>query len=87
MRNLIPLFISCKNGSVKANELYKLKTVAHTFGGEYGKMALVATSIPEKGDDVAYLRQRASDMGITLIEDVRNMTDEELARRLKNICN
>lgn len=85
MRNLIPVFISCKNGGVKANELYKLKTVAERFGGEYGKTVLVATSIPKKGDDVAYLRQRIEDMGIVLIEDVRNMSDGELAAELKKI--
>lgn len=85
MRNLIPVFISCKNGQVKSTELYKLKTVAEKFGGEYAKAVLVATSIPEKGDDVAYLRQRMEDMGIGLIENVRELGDEELASEFKKL--
>ena len=46
LRGVIPTFISCKNGKVTAEELYKLNTVAHRFGGQYSKKVLVATAIP-----------------------------------------
>ena len=33
MRGVVPVFVSCKNGAVKMDELYKLDTVAQRFGG------------------------------------------------------
>jgi len=37
MRGLTPVFISCKNGEVDTDELYKLGTVAGRFGNRYAK--------------------------------------------------
>ena len=37
MRGTIPVFVSCKNGRVEMDELYKLDTVAERFGGSYAK--------------------------------------------------
>lgn len=85
MHGLIPVFISCKNGIVTSDELYKLNTVAEHFGGKYAKKILVATALSLIGEAGNYLRQRAKDMSITLIEDVQNLTDEEFARKLKNL--
>ena len=85
MHNMIPVFISCKNGKVTAEELYKLNTVARRFGGEYAKMVLVATAIPKTGTQGEYLRQRAEDMGIKLIEDVQKLDTQGLADKLKNL--
>ncbi len=70
MHGTIPVFVSCKNGVVSADELYKLETVATRFGAQYAKMVLIATALPEKGFDAASFRQRAADMNIRLIEGV-----------------
>lgn len=40
MRGVIPVFVSCKNGAVDSNELYKLNTVADRFGSIYDKKSL-----------------------------------------------
>lgn len=85
MHDIVPVYISCKNGIVTADELYKLNTVAERFGGQYSKKVLVATSISDFGEQGMYLRQRAKDMNIKLIEGVQNMDDAELEKKLKNV--
>ncbi len=85
MKELVPVFISCKNGSVNDDELYKLNTVASRFGGSYVKKVLIATHLGKKGDSAKHFRQRAHDMNIILIDDVHKMSNEEFKRRLKNI--
>lgn len=87
IHDIVPVFISCKNGIVTADELYKLNTVAERFGGQYSKKVLVATSIPALGEQGMYLRQRAKDMNIKLIEGVQTLDDAALAKKLKNIWN
>ncbi len=77
MRGLVPVFVSCKNGNVNTEELYKLNTVAEQFGGKYAKKVLVATALGETGF-AAYFRQRALDMGIRLIESAAELSLEEL---------
>lgn len=85
MHGLVPVFISCKNGLVTMEELYKLSSVAHRFGGEYAKKVLVATSISKHGSSAEYFRQRAQDMNIRLIEDIQDLTDDAMERRLRNL--
>ena len=85
IHRVVPVFISCKNGAVTADELYKLSAVAERFGGRYAKKVLVATAIDRMGEAGKYLRQRAKDMHICLIENVQDMNDAELARKLKNL--
>lgn len=85
MHNMIPIFISCKNGFVTTEELYKLNAVAERFGGRYSKKVLVATSIGMGGDAGEYFRQRATDMNIKVIEDVQNLEDPAFAKKLKNL--
>jgi len=85
MHGMIPVFVSCKNGIVSAEELYKLNTVAKRFGGEYAKKVLVATSLSALGDAGEYLRQRAKDMNIRIVENIQNLDDDELERVLGNL--
>ncbi len=85
MHDVVPVFISCKNGLVTADELYKLNTVAERFGAQYSKKILVATSISDMGVRGEYLRQRATDMGINIIENVQSMTEAELEKKIKNL--
>lgn len=73
MHDMIPVFISCKNGEVKVDELYKLNTVAERFGGKYAKKVLIATALDSLGEAGKYLKQRAQDMNIRVIEDVQRM--------------
>ena len=85
MHGVIPVFVSCKNGIVTAEELYKLNTVAERFGGEYSQKALVATALNMQGASANHMRQRALDMHIQLIEDVQNMEDSEFSRKMGNL--
>ncbi len=74
MQGLVPVFISCKNGQVDTDELYKLNTVAWRFGGKYAGKILVSTyaNIPKA------MHARAKDMGITLLCGVDRTTDPKL---------
>ena len=88
MNGMIPVFISCKNGVITSDELYKLWTVAERFGGKYAKRVLVASSIDFLGEAGEYLRQRAKDMEIRLIENAQDLDDVALAAKLKTLwCN
>lgn len=87
MHGVIPVFISCKNGIVTSDELYKLDAVAKRFGAHYSKKVLVATALDTLGEAGKYLRQRADDMGIRIIENVQDMDDDELANKFKTLWN
>jgi hypothetical protein len=78
MHDIVPVFISCKNGQVTADELYKLQTVSQRFGGDYAKKVLVATALDALGDSANYLRQRAEDMNIQIIDNIQEISDEAL---------
>lgn len=41
MHGMVPVFVSCKNGYIEKDELYKLNTVANRFGGKYAKKFLL----------------------------------------------
>ncbi|MBR2860899.1 MAG: DUF1887 family protein [Clostridia bacterium] len=82
MRGITPIFISCKNGNITSEELYKLDTVAKRFGGKHAKRVLVAPSIETLGDTGEYLIQRAKDMNILLIKDILGASDGD--EKLKN---
>ena len=84
MDGITPIFISCKNGYVGTEELYKLSVVAARFGGPYAKKAIVMT---RQKADISFLA-RARELGITVISDVQEMTlagfSKYLKRTLKN---
>lgn len=84
MHNMLPIFISCKNGNFKADELYKLTTVAERFGGKYAKKALVASALEDDEWD-KILKQRAQDMGIVVIDKKDVMNDNALKKKLENL--
>lgn len=83
MRGLVPVFVSCKNGAVEEEELYKLSTVTDRFGGKYAAKVLVGTTLGRGGRSKRYLLERAEDMGIRVIEGVHEMSREEFMRRLR----
>lgn len=82
MRGMTPLFISCKNGDIGDDELYKLNTVAERFGGPNARKMLIATDLERKGpmSNLAFA-QRAEDMGIYLVAEAAELT----ARQWKQI--
>ena len=93
MHGMVPVFVSCKNGSFDNNELYKLNTVATRFGGKYAKKVLIATSL-DSSDFSKYIRQRAKDMEIRLIEGysinggwkaITEMSDSELKKMMRTL--
>lgn len=78
MKGMIPVFISCKNGAVDTDELYKLSVVAERFGGKYVRKVLIATQLDDMGYRAEYIRARANDMDIKLVENVDSMNEKEL---------
>lgn len=82
---ITPVFISCKNGHVDDEELYKLDVVASRFGGTYVKKVLIATYIDKNPDSLKYFTQRAKDMHIDVIYNVHEMSESKLKRRIKNL--
>ncbi len=77
MRGVTPIFISCKNGKIGEEELYKLHTVATRFGGKYAKKVLIATRLERESPSAkkSYM-QRAKDMGIMLVPYAGQMSKE-----------
>ncbi|MBR7133774.1 MAG: DUF1887 family protein [Clostridia bacterium] len=85
MQGLTPVFISCKNGAVDDDELYKLDAVTSRFGGNYAKKVLIATYLNKKGKSLEYFRQRAKDMNILLIDGVHTLSNEKLEKIIRNL--
>lgn len=83
MRDLVPVFVSCKNGEVHKEALYELNTVAEKFGGEYSKKVLVCTYISYSKTAREYILQRARDMKIEVIESVDKLDDEEFLQTIR----
>ncbi len=82
MRGAYPVFISCKNGYVDTEELYKLRTVADEFGGKYARAVLVCPELASGRRDNAEKIVRAEELGIEVIRDIRR---SELMKRLKSL--
>ena len=85
MHGATPVFISCKNGDLDTDELYKVFAVAQRFGGKYAKAALITSSLNELGDRGTHIRLRAREMGIHIIDDVDAMSTAKLERALASL--
>lgn len=83
MKGAVPVFVSCKNGNLDPDELYKLETVAQRFGGKYARKVLIAPMVDDLGDKGRYIRARAADMDIRVVDDFDAMTFEEMKREMK----
>ena len=78
MHGTTPLFVSCKNGNIGEEELYKLHTVAERFGGPYSKKMLIATDLDRKSPAAnRSFIQRAWDMDIFLVTDAAELSSAE----------
>ena len=82
MRNLVPVFISCKNGDVKKEALYELSAVSNRLGGKYVKQLIVMSHISSEMSK-EFIKQRANDMKIDVIENVEELTEAEFIAELK----
>ena len=89
VKGMIPIFVSCKNGSFEVDEFYKLGTVAERFGAKYAKKVLVCHDIERSVGPAraAYLIARAKDMGIRIVDLKSNLSQQELERKLRSIYN
>lgn len=85
MKNLVPVFISCKCGDIEEVELYKLDAVARRFGGKFAKKVLVSTHYGKDPLATAHFRRRAADMEVTLLENVHLLNEEEFATAIKKL--
>ena len=84
MHGTTPLFISCKNGNIGEEELYKLHTVTERFGGLYAKKMLIATDLDRKSPSAnRSFIQRAWDMDIYLVTDAAELSGGEWAQIFK----
>ena len=84
MRGAVPVFVSCKNGDMDVEELFKLESVATRFGGKYARKVLVITQPEKLGSKEASIRLRAKAMGIKLLTDIDEMPVEALETQLRN---
>lgn len=85
MKEAIPVFISCKNGNVDTEELYKLNAVAERFGGHYGRKILILDGGREPQQTGNTFFMRAAEMRIRIIDNVHKMTDAELLHTVKTL--
>lgn len=83
MKGAVPVFVSCKNGNMDPEELYKLETVAQRFGGKYARKVLIAPQLDNMGDKGKYIRARAEDMDIRVVDDFDEMTYEAMKREMR----
>lgn len=84
-RDLVPIFISCKNGEVNKEALYELNTVSRKFGGKYAKRFMIASVLCQFPAKNAFLRQRAADMDISLLvlSDYKDLSRENVKQLLR----
>lgn len=85
MKQVCPIFISCKSGKAGGNALHELETVSRKFGGKYARKALVLARACDNTTGTMFFKQRARDMHIWIIDDVFRMSDEQLLNKLKRI--
>ena len=93
MDGVEPAFVSCKNGAIPVDELYKLNAVAERFGGKYAKKVLVASGLgnlkSDSGNRAVFIdeniRDRAGEMKIKIIDSNCFKTEARLQKALKNL--
>ncbi len=85
MSGFVPIFVSCKNGDVRVEELYKLETVAARFGGKYAKKVLVAPELDNSGPSGESIAARAKELGICVIDKSDTDSREKFIEVLSKI--
>lgn len=83
MRGAVPVFVSCKNGDMDVEELFKLETVANRFGGKYARKVLVLTQPDKLGEKLEPIRLRAKAMNIKFLTNIDTMDQKTLETELQ----
>ncbi len=81
---MTPVFISCKNGEVNKDDIYELAAVAKRLGGEYSKKILAATFVSKDEDKKKYIKQRAIDLNVEILDNVDGFEREKFKRELRS---
>ncbi len=71
MKEACPVFISCKNGTVGTEELFKLRAVTNEFGGEYAKAVLICPDLANGHRENLEKIARATELRIEIIKDIK----------------
>lgn len=78
MHGIIPVFVSCKNGTIEKDEVYKLNAVSQRFGTKYAKRVLVSTAMAfARQDTLEEFKDRTESLDILLVTDVHTLSDEQ----------
>ena len=83
MKGAVPVFISCKNGSMNRDELFMLDSVSRRFGDKYARKVLVATRLNRMGSKGRSIQTRAEEMDIRVVDDFQDMTYEQMKKEMK----
>ncbi len=83
MRDTTPVFVSCKNGYISSDELYKFFTVSKQFGGNERVSILVAPNFSDNAKRSKNLRERADLYDISMITDMSGKSFAELTELLR----
>lgn len=75
MHGMIPVFVSCKNGGIDNEELYKLNTVSQYFGGRYAMKVLVAPALRYLGG-ADLIKDRAAEFDIRVVDELPENWDK-----------
>ena len=59
--------------------------MAEQFGGKYAKKILVASGLTDDNGGTKSILQRAEDMGITVLRNVKEKNEEELATEISKL--
>ncbi len=82
MQGITPVFISCKNGFVDTDELYKLSVVASRFGAPYARAAVILTG---HHPDPSFLG-RARELGIRVVQSAHTLSPDAFAGKIIEIA-
>lgn len=83
VKGIVPLFVSCKIGVPSVLAINEINTLARRFGGSMAKPVLVTASPLQDIPDP--IRQRAADMGVSLLE-AGNIPRQAFARALMKLA-
>ena len=75
MHGMVPVFVSCKNGGIDNEELYKLNTVAQYFGGRYAMKVLVAPALRYLSCE-RMIKDRAAELNIRVLDELPGNWDK-----------
>ena len=82
-RDIVPVFVSCKNGEVHKEALYELDTIARKFGGKYAKKVILTTFVAFNEKSRNHIKTRAKEMNIEFIDNVDKLSQEDFKQILK----